>query len=324
MLYLSKEKLRELYEEQKLTTYQIAKRLRCCQATVWKRLVYFNIKRRKPHELYSNVPSKEQLVDLYLKKKMSTWKIERLYGFSRGTIHRKLREFGLKTRSLADSNIKYPRKDFSGDLADKAYLIGFRIGDLGVRKIYPNSKTICVASGSTIPEQIDLIRDLFKKYGKVWIKKTKNNKINIQVNLNESFDFLLSKEFPRWIPRNKKYFFAFLAGFTDAEGWIGVYNNMAVYSLGTYDYKILGVIKENLNKSKITTIPIVTDKRKGKATTEGYFFSSDYHTLKIHKKADLLNLFDQIKPYLRHENKIKALNKAIDNIEWRNVKYGNK
>ena len=180
-----------------------------------------------------------------------------------------------------------------------------------------------MASGSTIPEQISLIKSLFENYARIWIKEARNNKINVQVNLNESFSFLLSKEIPKWIIK-KEYFFSFLAGFTDAEGWIGIYNNMATYSLGTCDKKILEIIARGLNKFRIKTRSIFTDKRKGKPTTEGYFFKFDYHHLRINKKKDLLKLFIQIKPYIKHKNKIKALNRAIENIEWRNVKYDKK
>ena len=213
---ISSFQLNNLYTHQKLNTYQIAKKFNCCQASVWKKLVEFNIPRRTPYELNSNVPSKDQLIEFYFNKKLSTWQIEKLYGFSRGTIHRKLKEFNIQTRDRADSHIINFRKDFSGNLTEKAYLIGFRLGDLGVRKIYPNSKTITVASGSTIKEQIELIKSLFVEYGKVRIKTTKNNKTNIWVALNESFDFLLSKKIPSWIKGNKNNFLAFLAGFTDA------------------------------------------------------------------------------------------------------------
>jgi len=319
---ISKEKLKILYEKEKLTTYQIAKKLGYCQATIWKKLIKFEIKRRKPHELNSKVPTKDELIKLYLNKKLSTWKIEKLYGFSRGTTHRKLKEYGLETRDRADSHIIFERKDFSGDLIEKSYIIGFRIGDLGVRKIYPNSKTICVASGSTIPEQIRLIKKLFEDYGKIWIQETKDKKMNIQINLNLSFDFLLSKEVPLWILNNKNYFFSFLAGFTDAEGWIGVYRNMATYSLGNCDKRLLEIIKNNLDNAGINSLDLSVDKRKGKPTTGGYFFSADYYSLRIHRKKELLDLFTRLKPYIKHENKIKDLNRAIENIEWRNKQFG--
>jgi len=318
---ISKEKLSKLYEKDKLTTYQIAGKLGCCQATIWKRLIQFGIKRRRSYELNSNIPTKKELLRYYIKNKLSTWKIEKKYGFCRGTIHKKLREYGIKTRDRADSHIIYPRKNFSEDLIEKAYLIGFRIGDLGVRKICPNSKTISVASGSTIKEQIDLIRGLFEGYGKIWIQKTKDGKINIQANLDESFNFLLSKEFPGWIEKNKEHFFSFLAGFTDAEGNISISNNMAYYGLGNYDQKLLFMIHKNLNKFGIICKEPRSDNRNGQMNSQGYRYNSNYWGFRVYNKKYLLNLLLELRPYIKHENKIKALNIAIANIDNRNKLY---
>jgi len=321
---ISKEQLNKLYEKEKLTTYQIANKLGCCQATIWKKLIEFGIRRRAPHELNSNVPSKNELIRFYINKKLSTWEIEKKYGYCRGTIHRKLKEFRIKTRDRADSHIIYKRTNFSENLIEKAYLIGFRLGDLGVRKIYPNSKTICVASGSTIKEQIDLIKGLFERYGKVWIQKTKDNKINIQTNLNESFSFLLSKEFPKWVSNNKETFFSFLAGFSDAEGCISKSNKLDYYSLSVCDDSILNIIKNNLNKFGIKCKKLYFNKRKGKQTFEKYKFNHDYWSLRIYDKNNLLKLLTELKPYTKHKNKVKALNIAIDSINMRNKKYGKK
>jgi len=318
--YFDKEQLKKLYEKEKLTTYQIANKFGCCQATIWKKLIGLGIKRRRPHDLNSNVPSKETLIHLYLNKKLSTWEIGKKYKYSRGTVHRKLKEFGIVTRSRAEAHIIYPRNDFSGDLVEKAYLIGFRIGDLGVRKIYPNSKTICIASGSTIPEQIELIKNLFKKYGNVWVKKTKDGKINIQSNLNLSFEYLLSKNFPDWVEKNREYFFSFLAGFTDAEGTISQANKLDYYSLGNYDKQLLFIIYKNLNKLGIRCNVPNSDNRKGKTNSQGYKYSSNYWSLRIYRKKDLLNLLLKLKPYIRHKLKIKALKKAEDRIILRNAR----
>ncbi len=309
-----------LYEKQKLNTYQIAKKFNCCQTTIWKKLIKFNIPRRKPYKLNSNVPSKNQLIEYYLNKKLSTWQIEKSYGFSRGTIHRKLKEFNIKTRDRADSHIINFRKNFSGDLIEKAYLIGFRIGDLGVRKIYPNSKTISVASGSTIKNQIILIKNLFKDYGKINIQKTKKGKFNIQIALNETFNFLLEHNPPRWVFDNKNYFFSFLAGFSDAEGSIKVYNNLAQYSLGNYNYTLLTLIRNNLIKYKINCNKIIVDKRKGKKNNQGYVYRDNYSSLRLGSKKELPALLLELSKYMKHLDKIKDLNIAINNLNKRQLK----
>ncbi|MDO8460011.1 MAG: LAGLIDADG family homing endonuclease [Nanoarchaeota archaeon] len=314
---ISKEELRQLYEKDKLTTFQISEKIGCCQTTIWKKLKEYDIKPRLPGVKRVEI-SKEKLEELYLGRKLSTWKMEKMLNIPRGTIHRKMKEFGISTRDLSESHIIHPKKDFSGNLLEKAYLIGFRIGDLGVRKIYPNSRTICVASGSTIKEQIELINSLFNTYAKVWISKPKNNKINIQVSLNESFNFLISKEYPQWIENDRNTFFSFLAGFTDAEGNISINQNMDYYGLGNYNKKILFNIYKNLNTFGIKCRKPTQDNRKGKTNSQGYKYNSNYWALRIQNKSNLLQLLLELKPHIKHKQKVKALNNAISNIQDRN------
>lgn len=315
-LSISKEQLKNMYEYENLTTFQIADKLGFSQGTIWKRLKEFNIKTKLPGVERVNI-SRKRLEKLYIKNKLSTWKIEKETSIPRSTIHRKLKEFNIPLRDRSDSHIIYEKHNFSGNPTEKAYLIGFRIGDLGVRKQHPNSKTICIASGSTIKEQIKLIEKLFQKYGNVWVSNKKNGKTNVQTILNESFEFLLSKQYPIWISEKKKTFFAFLGGFTDAEGSITIYNKRARYSLGNYDSKLLFLIYKKLNKYGIKCNPPFSDKRKGKLNNEGYKYKNNYWQLAINHKENLGKLFKEIKPYILHKNKVKALNKGISNINNR-------
>ena len=114
-IIISKKLLSNLYEKENLTTFQIAEKMQCCQATIWKKLIKYNIKSRLPGVERIDI-SKEELEELYLNKKLSTWKIEKITKIPRGTVHRKLKEFNIKTRDRADSHIIYFRKDFSGNL----------------------------------------------------------------------------------------------------------------------------------------------------------------------------------------------------------------
>lgn len=313
---ISKEEFRNLYENKKLTTFQIANYYGCCQATIWKKLKEFGIKARLPGIKRVKITKKE-LKNLYLNKNLSTWKIESKLNIPRGTIHRKLKEFGIKTRDLATANNKYPKNNFSGNKIEKAYMIGFRIGDLRVRKQHKNSRTICVACSSTIPEQIQLIKELFKKYGRVWIKKSANGITHTEAYLNESFDFLLTKNVPKEIFDNKDDFFSFLAGFIDAEGHIGVYRKMAKFTIGNYDSKLLKKISKNLTRYGIICKKPTSDNRKGKLNSSGYKYNNNYCTLRIYNKENLSKLFKEILPFIKHRNKLKSLNIAINNVNQR-------
>lgn len=267
--------------------------------------------------------SKETLEDLYLNQHFSTWKIAKMLGYARSTIYSKAISFKIPLRSRAQSHIIYARKDFNGDLAEKAYLIGFRIGDLRIRKFYKNSETVKVDCGSTKFDQINLIKFLFSPYGRVWIgKPNRRNAIQIECHLNNSFGFLLSKIPARWIFKCKKYFFSFLAGFTDAEGTIYISDNRAHYALGNYDLPLLQKIKDGLDKFTIKTPKITCHKRKGLIGSFGYKYNHDYWILSINRKKDLIKLFNLLSPFLKHKNRIKHMQLAIENIEERNRLYG--
>jgi len=319
---IKKRDLENLYLREKLTTYQIAEKYGCCQATIWKKLKKFGIRGRQPHELNSKIPSKKELVELYVKKKLSTWEIEKKFGYSRSTVHRKLKEYGIKSRTRSESHIIYPRKDFSGDLIEKAYLIGFRIGDLRVRKIW-NGGTIKVDCGSTKKEQIDLIKQLFQKYGHVWIgKPTKSNKMQVEVGLNNSFSFLLEKRVPNWITKYRKYFFPFLAGFIDAEGCIGVYGGHAMLQIGNYDSGLLFLIRNRLIRFGIECPKIYETDTSKYVGPDGYGYNENYWQLRISKKSFLLKLFDLIGSHIKHAKKVKDLKAAKINILERNKQFG--
>ena len=113
--------------------------------------------------------TKKFLEDVYLKQRLSTWAIEKKFGIPRSRIYTHLKRHGVPIRSIAQSHIRYARSDFSGNLCEKAYLLGFAIGDLRVRNHNGlKSETISIGCSSTKIAQINLIQDLFSKYGRVW------------------------------------------------------------------------------------------------------------------------------------------------------------
>ena len=323
---ISKNELKGLYEKRKLTTYEIADIYYCCQGTIWKRLEEYGI-RRLPNGRRSFIISKSKLKNLYIKQRLSSRRIAKIYGCAYSTIDYKIREYGFPVKTLAAAHITTLRKNFDGNKIDKAYLIGFAMGDLRVRKKYPNSETINIDCGSTKEEQINLISQLFKPYGRVWISKPNQKKhIQIECSLNKSFDFLLKKRIlmDKWIFKNNKYFAAFLAGFTDAEGCISVTNKgLAFYSLGNYNNQLLSQIQNQLLKIGIESPKLTEGKIKGYVGKEGYANSQNYWSLRLNRKIHLLKLFDLVGPYLRHSAKIKGIQKAKQNIRLRNKKYGN-
>lgn len=323
-IIISKPLLRELYIDQDLTTYQIAEEFGCCQTTVWKRLHEFGIKPRWPWNA-TNL-TKTQLHNWYIGRQLSTWQIQDKFGYPRGTIHRKLREFGITTRTVAASHVKELRRDFSGNLIERAYLLGFAAGDLNVTKRGEKSETIAIKCGTTQVAQIKLFKELFSKYGRIWQgRPDKLSRINLQANVNLTLSFLLN---PRrgidiWILKRKKMFFAFLAGFSDAEGSFFMTRGKAGFALGNYDKPLLMTLQTELNKYGILTQKIISDHLKGYVGKDGYKRQADYFSLRCQRKRYLIKLINSLLPFIKHADKLEAANACLNNIKKRNTLFGN-
>ncbi|MCX7841252.1 MAG: hypothetical protein N2559_17580, partial [Anaerolineae bacterium] len=195
--------------------------------------------------------NREELEYLYLVERLGIDAIAARLKTSHGSVWRALDEYGITRRDLSDACTKHHRANFSGDLREKAYLIGLRLGDLWVSKNKPGigSKTILVSCHSSSHEQIELVRSLFEIYGHVHITTYLDGSAQIVCYLNETFEFLLPKEdaIPDWILNSADYFVSFLAGYVDAEGSFCVpRNGCAQFQLKSCDVCIIHTIRNFL------------------------------------------------------------------------------
>ncbi len=110
---IKKKDLINLYKEKSLTTYEIADVYDCCQATIWKKLIKYNIK-RLPSGRNSVFIPKLELKDLYLKKRLSSRKIAKIYKCAYSTVDRKIKEYGFPTRNRVESHILFKKKNYRG------------------------------------------------------------------------------------------------------------------------------------------------------------------------------------------------------------------
>jgi len=251
---IPRNQLKDLYEKQELSIRKLARIYDCGATTIQRKLYKYNIMARPSMSIKFNIP-KNRIRFLYEERKKSSTQIGKIYSCSPATILNRLKEYKIRIRGFSSAHIKYPKRDFSGDLIEKAYLIGFRLGDLHVRKYEKNGKVLSVECASTKQNQIILIRNLFRKYGYIRITQSDGDSIiRIQCALNSSFNFLLPKQdlIEEWILRSSKLFFAFLAGYLDAEGEISIHSDGFAYlRVGTYDKNILTQIKNKLGKCGI-------------------------------------------------------------------------
>ena len=266
---------------------------------------------------------KEVLENLYCRNKMNAYQIAKQLNCGSTTIYRKLEEFKIKRRDNSECHLRYNKIPFSGDKKEMAYLIGFRLGDLHVRKAVnsPGCKTVRVEAHTTKQVQINLMKYLFEKYTHVHCKSISNKTIRALCFLDESFSFLLPKkdEIESWIANDKDLFFSFLAGYTDAEGHFGLHKNAkaAIFVIQTQDKGIIHGINKCLTKFGIkSTIRL--------GALAGYCSPSYPNKPNNRNRWDvavytpnIIALLNNTLPFLRHEKrKLDAL-KVQNSIETR-------
>jgi len=275
--------------------------------------------------------TKKKLKGLYLDQKLSSPTIGKIFHRDPVFIRRKLKKYNIPIRPLCEAlplsnKSPYSQKNFRGDLKEKSYLIGFRLGDLNVRRISKTNFTITIQTNSTKTELIQLVRSLFLPYGQ--IRKTmpdKNGAICIRCSLNRSFKFLLNKKdlIESWILKNKYYFAAFLAGYTDAEGSFCLCRNKAVFNIRSQDKNIIHQIRTRLIELGILLRPPLLVRKRGTKDIKGVVSNKDVYGIWIHRKDAILKLINLIGPYLKHKDRLRRIKLIKNNIIQRNKKYNN-
>lgn len=323
--------LRQMYEIQKMPSPAIAKIYGYDPKSIRDLLRKHGIRVRTKSEarrlLFNiNIP-KGELKEFYLQKRMSSPEIAKKFNCGPSFIRKKLREYNIPIRSLQEALLlsnkpHYPRYNFSKDLKEKAYLIGFRVGDLHV---YSTSiRSLSISMNTTKHEQIKLFKRLFSKYGHIWEgKPDRAEAISMHCYLNKTFGFLLPKKdsIASWILKNKKLFGAFLAGYADAEGSFCLCGREGVFHIRSQDKNILWQIRNKLVSLGILLRPSQIVRRAGEIDKWGVKSNKNVWAIFIYRKDALLKLIDLLNPYLKHSAKRKSMEVVKENIFWRNKKY---
>jgi DNA-directed RNA polymerase specialized sigma24 family protein len=90
------DELRQLYEDERLTTVQLGARYNCSPATISNRLRRCGVRLRDARYRALHIPAGE-LRRLYLEEGRSVVEIARHFGVSSGTIYNRCRAYGLPT-----------------------------------------------------------------------------------------------------------------------------------------------------------------------------------------------------------------------------------
>jgi len=314
---VTKKEIEFLYWEKKLSINQIAKKLDICVSVLQKRMVKEDISRRESKKRDLEKPSKNTLRKLYYKDKFTLEKIAGKLDVATSTVFRWMKEYDISTIKM-----KYKKYSFSGDLNEKAYILGMSYGDLHVCR---HSKQIAVQLTTTHPSMIKLFYKMFEKYGTPkkypkYNKTTERYEWALYVLLDKSFEFLLSTKLSDIEKEQFKYF---LAGFFDSEGCLHIYNNHGFIGLTflvyNNDKKIIDYILENLKKDNFKP-KLRKMFKKGIKTTNNYYRGNDLWSISLHTNNEVKRILE-VTP-IQHEekiNKTKIASNIVPNKKWKNI-----
>ncbi len=270
-----------------------------------------------------NQITEDVLNDLYWKRGLSLSQIARKFGMrSDGGIAYHMDKFGIKRRPSSRKN--YIRFEFSGDLKEKAYLLGLRTGDIHARK---HCRLIAVSTTSPKISQMKMFRASFAKYAHIneyecnggFTEKSRR----ICCYLHSSFEFLIEKlkTIPNWILNNEKLFYSFLAGYCDSEGsWIitqhkkynGKYKDL-IFSLGTSDKIILDQIHQKLKELGFSSHLYMVRKKGTENTINGIIIRNlDLYRVMMSNRKSVVKLAKILLPLSKHADKQKAKLRIIN------------
>jgi len=261
--------------------------------------------------------TKRLLERLYIKEKLSMYKVAKELNTTYITVWKKIKKYDIKVRTISEANTKYPKPLFSGNLKEKAYMLGLRYGDISAKR---NGRQVMVYTSTTHLAQVKMFQSVFEKYTHriyCYIGSTPKNMAawKISCKLHESFDYMLvkSNKIPKWIIENNKFFYAFLASYADCEGnWdIGKQseskNNRVRFRIKSGDKDILEQIKNRLEKLKFR----VTFRLERLAVKYGY--NKDIYCLQINYKNDVIRLAKILLNLSCHMEKICKMKLILEN-----------
>lgn len=233
---------------------------------------------------------------------------------------------GIPTRNKRKIVLKYPRKPFSGDANEKAYLLGLRAGDIHARRRAIN--TVGVNVTTTYPAMIELFERTFGRYGCVKKYPAKGPLVYewyVYCDLDASFGFLIEK--PMGVPDGGD-FYAFLAGYVDSEGTItfdcGGGRPRPNFWIKSQDVELLDEIRRKLKSDGFHPSGLHLRAKGGTWTSrisrlnEGTMSIQnmrDYYQLGLYRRNEIDWLVKKLMQFSRHREKVERMRLVLKSTE---------
>ncbi|MBI2649334.1 MAG: LAGLIDADG family homing endonuclease [Thaumarchaeota archaeon] len=250
----TKEDLQRLYVKERLSARKIAKLYglkyaseKTAESTVLYHLKRNGILRRDPAAHIRKVT--EEMVDGWVRRYEAGESLKQIAAdvVDPVTVFNHLHKRGIRLRDKIEALIKtitkHPKTPFSGDLKEKAYLLGFAQGDLYVTR---HGRAIRVKTGTTHPALMELFATSTPWTEYEW---------SLTSDLDTSFDFLHDKysSIPKSVPRDFGTYLHYLAGIFDSEG--SIYMNSHSWfeiAIANTDKEMLESIRNLLNRNSFS------------------------------------------------------------------------
>ncbi|MBI2515223.1 LAGLIDADG family homing endonuclease [Candidatus Wolfebacteria bacterium] len=259
-----------------------------------------------------------QLRDLYLRKEFTAAQIANVLQCTDVTVLNKLHYYGIKVNRPGRRNFKYKKFPFDGNLLEKSYMMGFRMGDLNVyRPKNKLSRIFVVRCHTTSKDQLGVFQKIFFRYGHSTVSVSPDNSYHVNCYLDHSFIFLLDKsKIPQWIGEAPNLGWSFMAGYCDAEGSFGIDQGRGRFKIDSYDYFILRWIKKFLDKNQIKS-KFRCIYKQGSLRKDGTLWNNNLWRLNINTALSLETFVRSILPFSLHKKRVKDANKVLRNIKVR-------
>lgn len=217
---------------------------------------------------------------------------------------------------------------FSGDLRERAYLMGLRAGDINARRT--SHFTILARVSSTHQAMLELFRWSFAPYGQCNAEPRRvflsGYDWQLKMELDESFEFLVDES--QEIPSEGDQFYWFLAGLADSDGSWCLFGDKGktacAFMISSQSKLLLERTKTRLVK-ECYHAKLYLDKKKGTTKTirgvngsREITLTKDLWRLDIHRREEVRALARRLLPISRHSEKRRKMFLMLDEAseEW--------
>ena len=212
--------------------------------------------------------------------------------------------------------MQHVRHKFSGDGIEKAYLVGFRAGDLNAWRKTRN--TIEVRVSTTHPAMANLFSESFLRYGHVMADAGEaylpgRYRWQMRAHLDNSFGFIISKA--SILPREPVQFYCFLAGYSDSECCWSVYFSKGQvktsWSIESTDIPLLRKIRDRLWSEGFHPLFHISTEEESQGFRKNQKPKTpddkESGTLRLFRKHEVMTLAERLLKISRHEEKISKM-----------------